>query len=180
MRRGFASLLASLAVAAIACTATAIRAEEGGCAHCGCKRVCRRVCRLVVEEKKVNVTCWGCKAEDFCVPGPSEQGCRHCEVCRSCPPEGHAGDVCAKPKTFGWTEWIPGCSAKIYTRRKLMRKIVTRNVPSYRWVVEDLCDQCEAHCGCAEVQPGADVPPPPVADAKLRHGAATLPPPPAK
>ena len=61
--------------------ASAIRAQgkDGCCAHCGCANSCQKVCRLVCEEKKVDVLCWGCKCENFCVPGPSKPGCQHCE-----------------------------------------------------------------------------------------------------
>jgi hypothetical protein len=51
----------------------------------------------------------------------------------------------------------------------LMQKIVTKKVPSYKWVVEDLCPACEAGCECAAIEPGAAVPPPPDTDAKLLY-----------
>jgi len=144
------------------------------CAHCGCACKGQKVCRLVCEEKKVDVICWGCKCEDFCVPGHSKPGCRHCEcVCGEC------GDPCdcskphAKSKAFVWTDWVPGC-ASIFTKTKLMQKTITKTVPSYKWVVEDLCPECEANCPCAAVAPGAVVPPPPVVNAKLKYGEAKL------
>src|SRR5262245_9132950 len=147
-------------------------ADDGHCAHCGRRCACQKVCRLVWEEKKVEVTCWGCKCEDFGVPGPSHAGCRHCdEVCSSCDAADNPQGVCAKPKKFSWIEWIPGC-AKVQTRTKLMRKVVVRKVPGYKWVVEDLCEHCEAGCGCADIQPGVEVPPPPAVDAKLKYGAS--------
>jgi hypothetical protein len=130
---------------------------------------------LVFEEKKVNVSCWGCKAEDFCLPGPSKPGCRHCdEVCAPCE-AGAEADVCVRPKRFVWWEWAPGCSAGVHTRTKLMRKFVVRKIPAYKWVVEDLCDHCEAHCTCAEVPAGAEVPLPPKTDAKLKYRVAQPP-----
>src|SRR5690349_14158950 len=104
------------------------------CAHCGCQG-CEQVCRLVREEKKVNITCWGCKCEDFCVPGKSCRDGRNCdEVCDECD-----GEVCSAPKKFVWYNWIPGCAENIYTKKKLMKKTITKTVPSYKWVVEDLC-----------------------------------------
>jgi hypothetical protein len=49
-----------------------------------------------------------------------------------------------------------------------MKKVIVKTVPSYKWVIEDLCSQCEGKCERVAVQPGAVVPPPPkVADAKL-------------
>jgi hypothetical protein len=39
---------------------------------------------------------------------------------------------------------MPG-SAKVHTKKKLMKKTVTKKVPSHKWVVEDLCDNCAQH-----------------------------------
>ena len=146
-------------------------AEGGCCAHCGCQARCHKVCRLVCEEKKVTVTCWGCKCEDFCIPGHSKPCCQHCEeVCTE-----DAADCdapCTHAKTFVWTEWIPGC-AKLHTKKKLMKKTVTKKVPSYKWVVEDLCCDCQARCDAAAVQsptvPGL-VPTSPIAAAVSDEG----------
>src|SRR5262245_11746202 len=77
-----AALLAG--ILAIACCLRA-GAGQGCCSHCGHQRNCDKVCRLVCEEKKVSITCWGTVCEDFCVGRCSERGCRHCEdVCGTC------------------------------------------------------------------------------------------------
>jgi hypothetical protein len=175
MREKYLALL----VAAFAAISLVSDSKAGGghhCAHCGCHAASQKVCRLVKEEKKVEIVCWGCKTEDFCLPGPSKPGCEHCEyVCDDCE-EGTGPDaIQTKAKKFVWTEWIPGCSAKVHTKKKLMKKVVTKKVPSYKWVVEDLCPQCDANCVGATVEPGVEVPPPPVANAKLKYTAA-LPP----
>lgn len=129
---------------------------------------CQKICRLVCEEKKVDVVCWGCKSEDFCLGGPSKLDCRHTElVCESCD-DPKAPFVQAKK--FVWSDWLPSCSAKVHTKKKLMKKVVTQKVPSFKWVVEDLCEKCEANCPCAVIPAGADVPPLPVGDAKLKYG----------
>jgi hypothetical protein len=153
----------TLILASVMAVTLASRAIADGtyCAHCGCVGA-GKTCRLVCEEKKVEVTCWGCKCEDFCVPGPSSQGCRHCEVvCESCGECADADVPHAEATNFVWFEWMPGC-AKTYTRTKLMKKTVTVTVPSHKWVVEELCPQCSAGCG-AEVQPEAESLPPPTA-----------------
>jgi len=49
---------------------------------------------------------------------------------------------CLRVKPFVWTEWIPSDCASIFTRKKLMKKTVTKSVPSYKWVVEDCCPSC--------------------------------------
>ena len=94
-----------------------------------------------LRRQKITTTCWGFKSEDFCVPGPSQRGCTHCEtVCDEClGPKG----PCVQPQKLVWTEWMPGSTAKVYTKKKLMKRTVTKTVPSYRWVVEDVCSQCQ-------------------------------------
>jgi hypothetical protein len=145
------------------------------CAHCGCACSCQKTCRLVCDEKKVEIICWGCKCQDFCLPKPSCPGCRHCEeVCGTCGEIYDGETPYAKPKTFVWFDWTPGC-AKVYTKKLLMQKKITKSVPSYKWVVEDLCPKCEASCAYAELKPGVDIPPPPVADAKLILGQRSVP-----
>lgn len=139
------------------------------CARCGCDDGCQKICRLVCENKKIEITCWGCKHEDFCLPGPSKPGCKYTDVaCDECDPKGPY----VQPKTYSWIDWIPGCCGKIYSKNKLMKKTVTKSVPSFKWVVEDLCPQCEQHCPLAEVPLGSEVPPPPVVDAKFKYGVA--------
>ncbi len=149
-----------------------VQARQCCCAHCQESCACRKVCRLVCEEKKVEVACWGCKCEEFCVPERSTKGGKHCEiVCADCG-SGENGCDCSTPhaaaKRFAWFDWRPGC-AKIFTKKKLMKKIETVKVPSYKWVVEDLCPKCEAGCAVTEVDRGAVLPSPPDADAKLLY-----------
>lgn len=158
---------AFLAAAAIASTHAEV---TFGCDHCGQVCPCQKTCRLVCETKKVEITCWGCKCEDFCVPGPSKPGCKHCEwVCEEC----HAGcdpdAIHTQAKKFVWTEWIPGC-ATMHTRKKLMKKTITKTIPSYKWVVENLCPHCQAHAQSAPVPVGTEIPQPPNAP-----GTAMLP-----
>lgn len=143
-------------------------AGGGLCHHCRCHASCRKVCRLVCEEKKVEIVCWGGKCEEFCLPPPSKPKCRHCELicgtCESCAKEG----VSAKPKKFVWFEWIPGCATRLATKNKLMKKVVTKKVPTYKWVLEDLCGKCESACLGAEIPADVELPPPPLADVPLK------------
>jgi hypothetical protein len=155
-----------LAVAVAVCIVG--RANAGGhCVRCGRDEACQKVCRLVVEEKKVDVVCWGTKCEDFCVPGPSKPGCRNCElVCET------SDASCTGPHTatkkFVSTEWIPG-SAAVHTKKKLMKKTVTKKVPSHKWVVENLYSQCEANAVGPDIQPGVAVSTSPVVGANLKN-----------
>jgi hypothetical protein len=130
-----------LALVVVAGFATTLTAGEHCCSCCGCAQQCRRVCRLVVEEKKIETVCWGSKCEFVCIPGPSCEGCEHCEsVCGTCESNDPTAPR-AEPKRLLWKEWFPG-SAKVYTRKKLLKKTVTTKVPSHKWVVEDLCAKC--------------------------------------
>jgi len=143
------------------------RADAGApcCARCGCQDCCK-VCRLVREDKKVTITCWGMKCEDFCDQGPSCRDCKNCEeVCQDDDPK----SPCASPQNFVWYDWIPGCSKGILTKKKLMKKTVTKTVPSFKWVVEDLCAECQEKTQNAEVPPGVKVPPPPAAVTPLSY-----------
>ena len=155
------------ALAVVMALSTVLLALAGDhCAHCGCNDGCQQVCRLVREDKKVNIVCWGCKSEDFCAPGRSCRDGRHCEeVCEDCD-----GEVCAAPKTFVWYDWKPGCAKHIYTKKKLMKKTIVKSIPSYKWVVEDICGQCEGKCECAVIEPGVTIPSPPQTAARLVPG----------
>ncbi len=120
-------------------------AQDRCCAHCGCHERVTKICRFVREDKKITATCWGVQEESFCVNGPSCEGCKHCEtICKKDRSDKADVQVCSKPKTLTWTNWIPQANASIFTKKKLMKKTVTKSVPSFRWVVEDLCDRCRA------------------------------------
>jgi hypothetical protein len=150
---------------AIAVSMIAANLSDAGdicCALCGCSKPCQKTCRLVCEEQEIEITCWGCKREDFCVPGPSKPGCRHCEmVCGKCEEEDDQNAPYSKAKRFVWTYWMPS-RASVHSRKKLMKKTVTKTVPGYKWVVEDLCEYCATTCTSVDVEPGASVQPPPV------------------
>jgi hypothetical protein len=145
------------------------RGDDDRCVHCGHEGHCRKVCRLICEEKKVEITCWGKQTEDFCVPQPTKPLCKHKEaVCEDCGADAKGQPVSSGPIKFAWTEWLPG-GAKKFTRHKLMKKTVTKTIPSYRWVVETVCDDCAVHCTSAKPAPGVPVPPPPAVDAAIKR-----------
>jgi hypothetical protein len=171
MNRTLSRLALACAVPLLGYVATVTAATmKHGCTHCGCSCECRKVCRLVCEDKKVDVICWGCICEDFCLAKHDKVRCVHCEtVCAKCNEPHDPKAPCVLPKRFVWKEWIPGC-ATMHTRKKLMKKTEQVTVKTFKWVVEDLCPQCESQCDVAKVGPDDDVPPPPmVADAKLLY-----------
>lgn len=163
-----------LATSLLLCLASLVYAHEFRCAHCGRGGECCKVCRLVCEDKKVEINCWGVKCEEFCVPCHGQECERHCEiVCEDCDCDPEAPS--SKPKKFVWTRWLP-TKAEMLTRHKLMKKTITKNVPTYKWVVEDLCAQCSANCPCASVEPGTELPSvPPVPGASLKYNLAEDP-----
>ncbi len=163
-------LIARIALGMMVLTlaARAASADDSCCEDCGCCCPCQKTCRLVEEEKQVEIICWGKKCEDFCVPCKSERGCKNCEmVCETCGDKGSEG-ICSEPKRYVWYDWIPGCGARIYTRHKLMRGVTTKKVPSFKWVVEDLCPDCVAKAEAAQITPGVEVPSPPMVAANVR------------
>lgn len=163
-----------LATALLLCLASLVYANEFRCAHCGHGGECCKVCRLVCEDKKVEVICWGVKCEEFCVPCHGKRCDEHCEmVCDEC--DSDPETPYSKPKRFIWYDWLP-TKATMHTRHKLMKKTITKNVPTYKWVVEDLCPHCSANCPCASIEPGTELPPvPPVPGASLKYQFAEEP-----
>ena len=161
-RTALRSLLTALTLAGLHSTAIA---GAGCCSHCRCQTRCRKVCRLVQEEKKITTSCWGMECEDFCVPGPSTPDCKHSEMLQ--PKTQDDKKICAQPRRLTWTSWIPGCSGNVLTKRKLMKKTITTKVPSFKWVVEDLCPQCTAKCETVTVPEATEIPPAPKVEGAL-------------
>lgn len=134
-----AALFGAIGAVLVGVTKSA-RAAGGRCCKCGCEQA-TKVCRLVCEEKKVQVTLWGVNEEDFCVPGPGRRGERGCEMVVD--PKENEKTPCYEPAKLSWSQWIATGCPTMYTKKKLMKKVVTKTVPSYKWVVEDLCAECE-------------------------------------
>src|SRR5262245_47188918 len=140
MKSHFFRIVLPAIVVLTSAAAWAVAGDWRCCSWCGCRKDCTKRCRLVMEEKKVEVVCWGCKCEDFCAPGCGRPGCEHCdEVCTLCNDPKKNEGVCCEPKTFLWREWCPWGKPQLYTKSKLMKRIETRKIPSYKWVVEDVC-----------------------------------------
>ena len=152
------SILTGLFALAVAGPTARIFAGEGllRCCLCSDNRNCSKVCRLVQEEKKITTTCWGYKCEDFCAPDPSCPDHEHCEMV--CGNRGDAKAVCSQAKPLRWIHWCPGSCGTVYTKKKLMKKTVTKKVPSFKWVVEDLCPACQQRCAQQTLPAGTELP----------------------
>lgn len=130
MRNRISSPCAAVLAALVSCGA----AQADCCHRCGCEAHLKKVCRPVCEIKEVKETEYDCECEDFCIPGRSQVCTEHGVDCNGCP-------TCEKVT-------IPACG-KVRTRKKLIKKEVVKKVPSYKWVVEYVCDEC-CHGDCAD------------------------------
>ncbi len=129
------------------------RAAADCCEHCGCQCECQKVCRLICETKKVSKVTYGCECEDVCVPGPSD----HCVTYDECGCKKHV--------------YTPTC-ATVRMRKKLVKHEEVKEVPSYRWVVENVCPACTR-----QTPPSMPAPSAPAAPAPPDEGSAANEPP---
>lgn len=152
------AMICSLATVALALAAPAARpaSADDCCCHCGDGCGVRKVCRLVPDKKKITKTCYGCQCEDICLPGRSCRGCLNCEeVCEDgncCRPSCGCQDGCDDCKDhkplccLQWFDWTPSC-AKVRTVKKLVKYTATKEVCSWKWKVEKVCQNCcPGHC----------------------------------
>jgi len=163
--------LAALLVIASYVGSTAAWACDG-CCQCGNNCGVRKVCRLVCEKKKIETVCYGCECEDYCLPNKACRGCLNSEaVCTGdCDKDCCAqGPLCC----LEWFDWSPTC-AKMFHRKKLTKYIVVKEVPSYKWKVEEVCNNCCPDCGCDAGADGVQVERP----KDLPEGDVAPPPPP--
>ena len=161
-----------LALTAAACLLT-VRATAGDfCCLCGHDDGVRKVCRLVCDVDYVVTHCYGCKCEDRCLPGRICRGDRHAE----CVELDHSVAHCCNRSPMcrlTWFDWRPTC-ASVRTVNRLVKYELVREVPSWRWVVEDVCcDCCPAECCEEGLQPGDPpvevIPPDSTTDRPARH-----------
>ena len=137
------------------------------CCQCGDNCGVRKVCRLKEGTKKIEKVCYGCECEDYCLPGKSCRGCLHsennCEENCDCNCDcdhghGHCKE-CKDQKPWcclEWFDWKPSC-AEVRTRKKLIKYVVTKEVPSWKWEVEEVCSGCCPGNGCTAMGDGMEV-----------------------
>lgn len=133
---------------AASCQATTVLGGLHHCARCGCKEKCRRyVCHIVCDTKKVTKTCWDVQCEPFC---PLLPGCGAFLPQRCCPGGPCAsnggtpdcgGQQCGSCTSCQRSEVPPRCG-NARTRKRLVKKEITVEVPVYRCEVKYLCDAC--------------------------------------
>ncbi len=124
--------------------------EPGCCARCTQACVCQKRTRVVCEMKKVKKTVFDCECEDVCGLNPSSMlpdslfgislwghkqvGCGD-TGCSDC-----AAGCCTKPPV----------ASHCRTRKILVKKTITVEVPVYKCIVEYCCDGCGHDIGVAQ------------------------------
>ena len=68
---------------------------------------------------------------------------------------------------MGWPREYGGQGADV------MKQTIVKKLPSYKWVVEDLCPKCEQTAAGAAVPASTPLPKPPVEGAKLKYEVAS-------
>lgn len=112
-----------------------------------CNRpACGKVCKLVCEPTKLTAIGYGCECKEICIPGPSRQGCKHCETRCCCDDDIKGG----RPKMeFCWYDWFACGCAQPRTIRVLTKYQAEKKVPFYHWEVVDGCNCCcPGKCNC--------------------------------
>jgi hypothetical protein len=150
-------ILIVVGLALPALTSAEMRAEQHVCAECGAEACCRAYCRCVPSTEEKKKLCFDCKCEDFCVPGPS---CYLGSKCEAMPLPGKEDACgCGGNCCITWNLWKPRC-AEVRTRKVLVVHEVKKEVPTYKWQVEYLCDSCRDCCADAmplRPQQGAEI-----------------------
>lgn len=90
------------------------------------REIVRCCCKVVPDVKKKTKVVYDCRCEPFCLPRLSCQG-KHCAQCGSC-------DGCCK------CESPPACG-KVRNKTILMKKTITTECPSWKCVVEKVCER---------------------------------------
>ena len=193
-------MLANLAVAADCCDPPTCAAEQ---ACCGVKHSCgtcgaQKACQVVCEIRKVKKVVWRVECEEFCAPLPCrDRSCRSCKGCgkgcgdagcgdagcgeTGCCEDACGGGCCEDPcaDVLARKHVRPKCG-KARTRKKLIRKEIICEVPSYKCIVAG----CGACGGCGEAEeaapteaaPEEEALPPAPAPTDATRNVAPLPP----
>lgn len=163
-------------LAALIVIAISSSVQAGGCSDCdGCSNV-KKVCRKVCTFEEVEVKCWGCKCEDFCLPGdPDIKQERPCDSCScdsgSCDGGCEASCGCDSGLVhshkghnglFGTKLFATPCHresscASVHTKKKLGYYVIKKKVPVVKWEIVELCDGCcdsGVCCDPGDVAPG--------------------------
>jgi len=160
-------MLANLALAADCCDPPTCAAER---ACCGVKHTCGtcgvpKTCKVVCEMKKVKKTVWRVECEEFCASLPGcerscrcrkgcgDAGCGETGCCETgCGEDACGGGCCEDPcADLLSRKRVPPKCGKVRTRKKLVKREIICEVPTYKCVVAG-CGTCG---GCGEASEAA-------------------------
>lgn len=133
------------------------------CGDCGCNAKCRQVtCQIVCGTKKVEKLCWDVKCENYCLPIPVLGSALHKAHASKCGPGCDACEDCRRGDGCGIRD-IATCSPDVTcghlrTKKKLMVRKITVEVPVYKCKLRYLCGACEAET--RQFEPGQSEPAP--------------------
>src|SRR5262245_55843278 len=107
---------------------------------------------MVCVEKEVKKVVWGCKCDAVCLPPPSHL-CGECEECVHCDRD-HC-DCCSHGACGHITKqhWQPEGCPEMREIVKLRKFEIKVKVPSYKYVVEEVCCDCCDRCECSDGAP---------------------------
>ncbi len=161
---------ASIAVAIClvwAHSAVAQSCGSGNCSRKGNCGSCGKSCQVTCGTKTVKKTVWVVECEEFCALLPNCDRCRSCnrgcksgrnsgcesDACGDC---GGGCDRCCKDpcEALKNRKYVPPKCSKVRSRKKLVKKTVTCEVPVYKCV---LCGG-DAGCGAEVIEEGAAPP----------------------
>ncbi|NQT41389.1 MAG: hypothetical protein HQ581_28125 [Planctomycetes bacterium] len=155
------TLIAMLAIGLLFAYAGPAAAECGGCGQqhdcCGSCGV-QKTCQVVCEMKTVTKSCWVVECEEFCVPEPGcgslKAGLRGDRAAGGCAAgeSGGCGGCGEDPCASLQKPMVPPRCGKVRTRKTLVKKDITCEVPVYKCVVVCGNADCGTGCGTGDVE----------------------------
>ncbi len=118
------------------------------CHGCGVAATCKKRCNVVCDVKTVKRVVWVVECEEFCVPDPCRKLDLNIDRCgrgtgakAGC---GSCGDCGEKDPCKALTDrkYTPPKCGKVRTRKILVKKEITCEIPIYKCVVVDSCGSC--------------------------------------
>ena len=123
------------------------------CPRCGVPKTCKVVCEM----QKVKKTVWVVECEEFCAALPRcAPVCKPCGGCGKASCQSCAEQSCSDPCESLRRPTVPPKCGKVRSRKKLVKKEITCEVPVYKCVV--VC--CSPGCCGAGCRNAAEAPAP--------------------
>lgn len=155
------ALAAVLALGQLAAADGVRRGSPGQCAACGHHAPCQqKVCQVQCGTKTVTKHGWCVESEEFCpllprVHDPCDSGCNACgqPECAASACDADCDATCDQCSGLGCrllelgkrpSQIVTPTTGKLRTRKKLVRKEYTVEVPVYKSVVRYVCSECDA------------------------------------